>query len=374
MRSSIKIWIILILVIVGVVVLAIQFHHWGKGKKALTLISPNGGEVWQAGKEYQIKWKSRGIKKVSIALNRGKESKWIAKDIDARKQSYKWKVFVWQAPEEDYRISVVESPLNENSIVDYSDEDFTIIGPQFASCATVSIKREWPYLPSDYPGLRRIFVTKGRWSGNLGGLEGADKICQREADRRELKGEWKAFLGDDHISALDRLDLKGIIVAADVGARLPKGKTCHRFLAKDFSEFLKILSSEPKILLQERWGEELAGLSDIWIGRLNSSSKRDCAHITGERYRYSQERKNYSFTVTCENWTSSIELISSSLPNLPQCYTPAGNTIDAIGMAALASGFNGSRATDKFSFSVPKRCSYSQRLLCVEQNKENATK
>lgn len=44
---------------------------------------------------------------------------------------------------------------------------------------------------------KKIFVTSGRYTGNLGGLAGADSICQTTASQAGLSGTYKAWLGTD---------------------------------------------------------------------------------------------------------------------------------------------------------------------------------
>lgn len=43
---------------------------------------------------------------------------------------------------------------------------------------------------------RRVFVTKELFTGNLGGIEGANSICQKEAEYNNVKGIFVAYLGD----------------------------------------------------------------------------------------------------------------------------------------------------------------------------------
>jgi hypothetical protein len=69
---------------------------------------------------------------------------------------------------------------------------------------------------------RRVFVTSTQYSGNLGGLAGADTICQTRADAAALDGAFKAYLVTES-SGLERLDqpdapfvrLDGVKVADD---------------------------------------------------------------------------------------------------------------------------------------------------------------
>ena len=52
---------------------------------------------------------------------------------------------------------------------------------------------------------KRVFVTSSKYSGDLGGLSGADAKCQSKADKVKLGGVWKAWLSDSSTSASSRL-------------------------------------------------------------------------------------------------------------------------------------------------------------------------
>jgi hypothetical protein len=56
-------------------------------------------------------------------------------------------------------------------------------------------------------GVCRVFVTSTTQNGNLGGLTGADAICQGLADAAELPGIYKAWLSDDTNQPIDRFTL-----------------------------------------------------------------------------------------------------------------------------------------------------------------------
>lgn len=343
-------------------------------EKNLKLLSPSAKEVWQSNKTYPITWKSRNIGKVGIMLVKGdlREGAWIVEDFSAGKGRYDWQIFVWQEPRQDYKIAIFEYPWKEGNKIDYSDDFFTILGPKFASCDDLSIKTEWPYVPSDFPDLRKVFITKNSWQGNLEGLQGADKKCQAEADEKGLKGTWKAFLGDDATFAVDRLNLDGIFVEAEKAADLPEAKTCHRLLGKNFDEFLKKLS-EPLLFGQEKFDETfLKDLQDVWLGRINPESKRDCVTIFA-KYPSPDPAKNYSFTTTCQNWTIGLEILLALQPNageeieLPICYTPAGARINALGLAGLSSGVIEKEKEQFLNPFLGKPCDLSQKLLCIQQ-------
>ncbi len=52
---------------------------------------------------------------------------------------------------------------------------------------------------------KRIFVTSAIYKGNLGGLTGADAICQTHAAQASLGGAWKAWLSDTTTDVSARL-------------------------------------------------------------------------------------------------------------------------------------------------------------------------
>lgn len=53
---------------------------------------------------------------------------------------------------------------------------------------------------------KRIFVTSSGFTGNLGGLNGADSICQGLANQAGLNGFFKAWLSDSTTDAVDRIN------------------------------------------------------------------------------------------------------------------------------------------------------------------------
>ena len=71
------------------------------------------------------------------------------------------------------------------------------------------------------PG-QRVFITVQAFNGDLGGLSGADAICQGEADRAGLGGNFVAWLSTSDTDARDRVDdvlyrrLDGQLVAVDL--------------------------------------------------------------------------------------------------------------------------------------------------------------
>lgn len=54
-----------------------------------------------------------------------------------------------------------------------------------------------------------VFVTSATYTGNLGGLQGADNLCQARADAAALAGRWKAILSGSGVLARDRVPVGG---------------------------------------------------------------------------------------------------------------------------------------------------------------------
>jgi len=64
-------------------------------KPSITVLYPNGGEKWYEGKEYTIKWKSRGLTsndKISIEIWRDDNSNALIGTVSGNTTSYTWKV------------------------------------------------------------------------------------------------------------------------------------------------------------------------------------------------------------------------------------------------------------------------------------------
>jgi hypothetical protein len=57
----------------------------------------------------------------------------------------------------------------------------------------------------DSAQTKYVFLTRSTFSGNLGGLTGADQKCQAEATSASLSGTYKALISTSSVSAVDRL-------------------------------------------------------------------------------------------------------------------------------------------------------------------------
>ncbi len=74
------------------------------------------------------------------------------------------------------------------------------------STGTCTAEIEYVKMTVHYtPAAYRIFTTTLTYTGNLGGLTGADAKCQAQADSASLTGTWKAILSDSGTNASGRL-------------------------------------------------------------------------------------------------------------------------------------------------------------------------
>ncbi len=372
------------IIIAGILIVFVSVFYlfFVYGTKSIKVLSPNGGEEWEIGQTLQITWQARGVEKVGIVLFKGKEPRWIAKDISAGAGEYEWKIYPGQEYGAGFWIAIIEYPWRESNKIDYSDASFVITYPLFDSCEALSASQEWPYLPNNFPNLRRVFITEQNYKGDLDGLEGADKLCQQEAEKNNLGGKWQAFLGgdSDEETAVKRLEKtprekEGIFIEAKPALKLNRGDTCHRLLAKNFDEFLAKLSGSQIINAEKLTQEFLENLDKLWLGRVNKESKKNCTVIAKVMlFGNTPLVEKYSFTTTCQNWTQEKRFVDNYpiekgtvRPSFSTCYTPQGKFTESVALAGLSSGLQGKGKDTEYNLSVGKYCDNPQKLLCIEE-------
>jgi hypothetical protein len=351
--------------------------------RSVQVVYPSGKEALQVGQTYQIQWKSTGVDKVGIVLFNGKDPEWIAKDVPASLTRYEWKIYPGRAYGDNYWIAIFEYPWKKGNKIDYSKGPFAITYPELGGCDKIAIDGGQPYIASDYPDLRRVFITDGSYTGNLSGLDGADQKCQAEADQKGFKGMWHAFLGGDgdDNTATERLKqsssrgLGGIYIEANPGVTLSRGATCNRLLGKDFDEFKNNFSNLLVVSQKKLSDDFFKQFSNIWLGRIDEKSKKTCTALTAvinDAYKSSQEK--YSLTTTCQNWTNESRFVDGypvasgqAKPSFPTCYTPTGAMTNAVMSAGLSSGILGEGNNKAFLPYYGKQCDTKQKLVCVEE-------
>jgi hypothetical protein len=118
--------------------MSIDYFACGKIEKPyIKVISPNGGEEWNIGNTYTIKWYSNGVEKIDIGYKKEGSGAdingWIAKEVDASLGEYSWKIPADLLLSENnkgwFYIIIAEHPYVAGGVMieDRSDNSFTII-------------------------------------------------------------------------------------------------------------------------------------------------------------------------------------------------------------------------------------------------------
>lgn len=85
------------------------------GAPYLRVIAPNGGEKWEIGKSYDIKWEVRNVEKIRIAYSTDDGSNWtrIIRDVDAAPGKFTWTIPNDLTPSETCRMRIVDESNDE---------------------------------------------------------------------------------------------------------------------------------------------------------------------------------------------------------------------------------------------------------------------
>ncbi len=98
---------------------------------AITVLEPNGGEVWAQGTTHTISWTSEFFSgDVKIELSDGSQTTLIEASVPAAQGSYEWEIPADQTPGINY--TVIISDVSTGTPSDESDAPFSIIEPAAA--------------------------------------------------------------------------------------------------------------------------------------------------------------------------------------------------------------------------------------------------
>lgn len=103
----------------------------------ILVLSPNGGEIWQVGSNYNIAWTSTGVSFVNIDYSINNGSSWstiVTNSPSAGNSNYQWTVPNTPSNQCKVRITDVANP----SILDQSDNVFTILGSGSTAITVIS--------------------------------------------------------------------------------------------------------------------------------------------------------------------------------------------------------------------------------------------
>lgn len=168
------------------------------------------------------------------------------------------------------------------------------------------------------PSYRRVFVTSTTYTGNLGGLSGADAKCQARADAANLGGIWKAWLSSSTEGSPSTRFIK------DTG---PYKNILGNVIANSWSD-LTDQALENSLAVNENGAlQNITEPWNVWTNTWTSGSIYDTAT-----------------NLTCDNWTSD----SSSM-------TGRGGASWKTDFRWTASEISG------------EKCNTLKRLYCFEQ-------
>jgi hypothetical protein len=150
--------------------------------------------------------------------------------------------------------------------------------------------------------FRRVFVTSQVWSGDLGGLEGADQKCQDAADAAGLPGVYKAWLSTTAVSPIETF----------VHSLVPYRQIDDVEIAADWPDLLSGTLNNG-IFVSEVGGPPGAGVHDcvpdtarpVWTNTDNNGKKydKDCDGWTGSGTAYSGQAG-----AIASDWTTHCEI------------------------------------------------------------------
>lgn len=127
---------------------------------ALTVTSPDGGEIWKQNTEVAISWEDNFTDNVTIELLKaGKVVKKIAENI-ASSSPYQWEIDKTITDGKNYRIRIIHT--QDSSVADESNKDFTInTVPQFSSTP----------VKEGFTGIKYVYQITATDGGDLSDLK-----------------------------------------------------------------------------------------------------------------------------------------------------------------------------------------------------------
>lgn len=176
--------------------------------------------------------------------------------------------------------------------------------------------------PSPTAGFQRVFVTSTKYNANLGGLSGADAICQERANTANLGGSWKAWLSDSVTSASSRL----------VHSTNPYKLLDGRVVANDWTDLTDGTIQNP-IEITELGSRLTAPATCSWCGfgfpwtntnnegnPVNSNANRICNNFTSSAATgdTTSFRQGYAFGTGPSQWT--VYAVTSDCPAANELY------------------------------------------------------
>lgn len=147
-------------------------------------------------------------------------------------------------------------------------------------------------------GAKQVFVTRSTYSGNLGGLSGADSLCASSAAAGGLTGTFKAWVSDKPpvgrtsptVAAIDRITSAGpfyLVGVEDDGTR-----------TKVFASKAALASAPLAPISRNELGETVNGVN-VWTGTLSTGQPVTASGPPNPTY------SNLDDDNSCAGWSKS---------------------------------------------------------------------
>jgi len=179
-------------------------------REYISVISPNGGEKWEAGKTHTIKWKAKGLEKIDIKLKDYKYTQpqliSIASGVSASSGEYSWHIPIGGLtgiPEgEKYKIFISEpNGLPYAVTPDESDDYFSIVEP--IKITSPKLRNEWTigenntiqWQSSLTPEIGDSYVTLMKGENQVGYIAGV--ISSNDPITWDTKTVWHSRAGTE---------------------------------------------------------------------------------------------------------------------------------------------------------------------------------
>jgi len=163
-----------------------------------------------------------------------------------------------------------------------------------------------PENPTCGTGPTTVFVTSQTFAGDLGGIVGADQICNNLAQNAGLPGTYIAWLSTSTVNARDRLNSNG-----------PYRLVIGTIIADDLQDLLDGFLDAP-INIDEN-GTLILGNQEVWTGTLadGSAALGRCSDWTANSNSVFGTAGNA--TSTAQSWTVFVNL-NCSMFNRLYCF------------------------------------------------------
>ncbi len=187
----------------------------------------------------------------------------------------------------------------------WSTNDFVVACT--AAYALVCFEQSKLPAPSSEPNThKRVFVTSAEYSGQLGGLAGADQLCQTAATAANKGGTWRAWLSSSTVNAIDRI--------ADVGPWYQEPSAGA--LVKTFNNKANLVTSPLQRLYvdEEGRGNSVSTQRTYWTGTLQtgqhaSATCNDWASSTSQNGTVGPGSSAWSYNDFVVSCTSTYSLV-----------------------------------------------------------------